>query len=158
MNQGLTSTFQRIRTDAEREALEGRVALRIAGALDASANALGHDVRERLRFAREQAVGKARRLQVNPAPVTVSAGGAMALGGPELPWGWRVVMSAMPAVALLLGLIAVDAWKTDEQISAAADMDAVILADDLPPEAYSDPGFAEFVREPVVAAPGTALQ
>jgi len=35
-----------------------------------------------------------------------------------------------------------------EQVHAAAEVDALILADDLPPDAYVDPGFAQFLREP----------
>jgi hypothetical protein len=35
-----------------------------------------------------------------------------------------------------------------QQIQAAAEVDAVLLADDLPPEAYADPGFGEFLKLP----------
>ena len=34
------------------------------------------------------------------------------------------------------------------QVVAAAEIDAALLTDDLPPDAYSDPGFAEFLRSP----------
>jgi hypothetical protein len=37
---------------------------------------------------------------------------------------------------------------TEEQISAAAEVDAALLVDELPPQAYSDPGFVEFLRTP----------
>jgi hypothetical protein len=37
----------------------------------------------------------------------------------------------------------------DSQISAAAEIDASLLADDLPPSAYSDPGFVEFLKAPL---------
>jgi hypothetical protein len=47
---------------------------------------------------------------------------------------------------LVLGLMAIDHWTVREQVVAAADFDAQLLADDLPPAAYSDPGFAEFIR------------
>ncbi|HEY6510384.1 MAG TPA: DUF3619 family protein [Burkholderiaceae bacterium] len=36
----------------------------------------------------------------------------------------------------------------DQQVRAAAEIDADILTDDLPPQAYSDPGFVEFLRSP----------
>ena len=32
--------------------------------------------------------------------------------------------------------------------AAAAEVDAALLADDLPPEAYTDPGFGEFLKAP----------
>jgi hypothetical protein len=33
-----------------------------------------------------------------------------------------------------------------QQIHAAAEVDAVLLADELPPAAYTDPGFAEYLK------------
>jgi hypothetical protein len=47
---------------------------------------------------------------------------------------------------LVAGLLAIDSWALREQVVAAADFDAQLLADDLPPAAFSDPGFAEFIR------------
>ena len=153
MNQGFVSSQPtRHLVDAEREVLEGRVAFRLASALEDAARSLPHDISERLRVARERAVDHAksvRRTEAAAAVVSVTAGGAARLGGPELPWGWRVLLSALPAIALLAGLVGVDAWQQGEQISAAAEMDAGILADVLPPEAYRDPGFVEFIEEPV---------
>jgi hypothetical protein len=39
----------------------------------------------------------------------------------------------------------------EQQISAAAEIDEAILTDDLPPQAYSDPGFTEFLKSPRAA-------
>jgi hypothetical protein len=47
---------------------------------------------------------------------------------------------------LLAGLMLIDSRYTRSQIDAAAEVDAAILADDLPPEAYRDQGFVEFLR------------
>ena len=47
---------------------------------------------------------------------------------------------------LLAGLLLIDRHYTQAQIEAAAEVDAALLADDLPPEAYRDPGFAEFLK------------
>jgi len=49
-------------------------------------------------------------------------------------------------VALVGGLIAIQDWHGSNEISAAAEIDASLLADDLPPSAYSDPGFVEFLK------------
>jgi hypothetical protein len=54
----------------------------------------------------------------------------------------------LPLLVLLIGLVFIDQWNLREQVLAAADIDAVLLADDLPPAAYSDPGFAEYLRSP----------
>jgi hypothetical protein len=43
-------------------------------------------------------------------------------------------------------LVAIDNGVTREQVVAAAEIDTQLLSDQLPPAAYSDPGFAEFLR------------
>lgn len=131
-------------------AIELRLAARLAAALTVSAQTLPHDVSERLRFAREQALARAREQQrVAAAPsavVGVSSGGLGVLGG-FAPW-WQRAASLLPLVVLVAGLVAIDQWSTREQVLAAAEIDSQLLADDLPPDAYSDPGFAEFLRSP----------
>jgi hypothetical protein len=128
--------------------IESRLATRLAGGLSASFDSLPHDVSERLRFAREQAMSHARLTRrAAPAGFTVlgvSVRGAAVLGG-WAPW-WQRVASVLPLVVLAAGLMAIDNRAVREQVVAAADFDAQLLADDLPPAAYSDPGFAEFIR------------
>ena len=110
--------------------------------------ALPRDVSERLRFAREQAVGRAREARrVAPAGATVvgvGASGAAVLSG-LMPW-WRRAAAVVPLIMLVTGLLVIDRFAVHEQVVAAADFDAQLLADDLPPAAFSDPGFAEFLR------------
>jgi Protein of unknown function (DUF3619) len=133
----------------EREALEGRVGLRLAALLEESSQHVGHDISERLRVSRGLALERARaqRTRAVTASSVVTQGGTAALGGPEMRWGWRLLLGALPVLALVAGLVAVDQWQADEQIYATAELDAGLLSDTLPPEAYRDPGFAEFVKE-----------
>lgn len=132
----------------DEQLIESRLAARLAGGLTATFDNLPHDVSERLRFAREQALAKARLARrVAPAGVTVmgvTARGAAVLGN-FVPW-WQRAASVLPLVMLAAGLFVIDHWAVREQVLAAADFDAQLLADDLPPAAYSDPGFAEFIR------------
>ena len=136
-------------------AVELRLASRLAGALTVRAQTLPHDVSERLRFAREQALAHARAQQrgvavASSAAVGVSSAGVAVLGGflgGFAPWLQRAA-SLLPLFVLVGGLIAIDQWSTREQVLAAAEIDSQLLADDLPPDAYSDPGFAEFLRSP----------
>jgi hypothetical protein len=131
------------------EQLERGFARRIAAALtEQLLSQPRQDVNERLRFAREQALARARetrRLSAAPA-LALGAGSAMLVGGPdgETPW-WLRLSSLLPLAILLAGLLLIDDHYTRTQIEAAAEVDAAILADDLPPEAYSDPGFVEFL-------------
>jgi Protein of unknown function (DUF3619) len=135
---------------AHLDALQARFALRVASRLSERADALPHDLSERLRVAREQAVQQARRLRrseaAGAAVLQVGAGGVAALGQP--PSGWLRLASLLPLLLLVAGLLAIQHLHTQAEIHAAADVDAALLADDLPPEAYGDPGFVAFLRQP----------
>ena len=164
-------TSNRRLTPAQAEALTARFALKLTARLDDGAQDLGHDISERLRVARMNAVAAARaataRQSVPVRAVNASTVGQLALsngrasaGTPgfgrdidhgrrldEGPtgWGWRVA-SALPVLALLAGLWGINWWHKHQQVEAAADIDMALLADDLPPSAYTDPGFEEFLR------------
>lgn len=128
--------------------VESRLAARLASALSAHTETVPVDVATRLRFAREQALQRAREVRLAApaasAVVGISTSGAMLLAG-FAPW-WQRAASVLPLLALVLGLMAIDQWAAREQVLAAADIDAQLLSDDLPPAAYSDPGFAEYLR------------
>ena len=75
-----------------------------------------------------------------------------------LPWGWRLA-SALPVLALVVGLWGIHVWYRSEKVQAASDVDMALLIDALPPVAYADPGFEEYLHtEPAVvsAEPTTA--
>jgi hypothetical protein len=132
-----------------REALESRLAHRMAARLTEHAEQLGPDVSERLRFAREQAVERAReaRAAVAARPAFTMASGRSAVLGGAFGW-WVRLGSALPLLALAAGLMLIQHWHNESQIAAAAEIDADLLADDLPPSAYSDAGFVEFLKTP----------
>ena len=144
MNNFISTTSGQL---AHREALESRVALAFAARLRDGSDALPHDVCERLRFARERAVATAA-LQRKAAAVAVAVHGGQgrtaALSGPPSLW-WRLA-SALPLVVLLAGLVLIEQHHSVEQIIVAAEIDSALLADELPPDAYRDPGFAEYLR------------
>lgn len=134
---------------ADHDVAEARFARRIVARLNADTDRLGGDIAERLRFARERAVERARlaRSPSAAAPrLGVTAAGAALLGGGS---GWWVrLASAVPLLALVGGLVLIQQWQTKTQISVAAEVDSALLADDLPPSAYSDAGFVEFLKSP----------
>jgi hypothetical protein len=49
-------------------------------------------------------------------------------------------------VALVAGLLVISVVQDDDRASELADVDSALLADDLPPAAYADPGFAQFLK------------
>ena len=132
----------------DRDGLEARFGVRVASMLGERAQSTAPDISERLRFAREQALSRAqaarRQVQAATAPVVVSRGRSAALASP-LGW-WFKLGSAMPLALLVLGLAGIAHVHDKAQIAAVAEVDAALLSDDLPPDAYTDPGFAEYLK------------
>lgn len=136
----------------DHEAHEARFALRVAARLTERSAELPHDISERLRVARQQALERARATMVATAPRAAGAAlgsgrGTLMLTGDDAPIWWRLA-ALLPVVALVVGMVTVQIQSDDEQAAEAAEIDAALLSDDLPPAAYTDPGFAEFLRQP----------
>ncbi len=133
------------------ESMESRFGLRVSARLSTKAENLGADISERLRFSREQALAHARTAATHNAAATLHVGvtraGAAILGRAGTGW-WIRFASVLPVFALVGGLVLIQHWHDRTQISVAAEVDAALLADDLPPKAYSDAGFVEFLKTP----------
>lgn len=144
-------------TTHDPDQLVSRFALRVVAGLDQQADSLPADITERLRFAREQALTKARReraLAAATAEQTLNVGGgAMALSGGGRSPRWLKLATVLPLLLLAGGLLLIQQSEWYEQITAAAEVDTKLLADKLPPAAYSDPGFREYLQEDQQQAP-----
>ena len=145
MTKNTNSTFSPV---PHRDGLEARFGVRVASMLGERAQSTAPDISERLRFAREQALARAqaarRQVQTASAPVVVGRGRAATLANP-LGW-WFKLGSAAPLALLVLGLAGIAHVHDKAQIAAVAEVDAALLSDDLPPAAYTDPGFAEYLK------------
>lgn len=136
------------RPAADMPSIEGRLAAHLAGAINLRSQTLPHDISERLRVGREQALLRLRgnRLQTEAgSAVTGWSRSGTATLGLFGQWGQRAA-NVMPLVVLVCGILTIESWSTQEQVLAAAEIDAQLLSDSLPPAAYSDPGFAEFLK------------
>ena len=133
-------------TAHRQDTLEGQFALRLTAHLSRSAQALPHDISERLRFSRERALASrsAAASVVQVAPTVVAQRRTAALGGP--PSLWLRLVSTLPLAVLVAGLVFIQHHHDMQQIAVAVEIDSALLADTLPPAAYSDPGFSEFLR------------
>lgn len=135
------------------ETLEARFGLRVATHLNDATRELPYAMSERLKAARELALERARLARRTQAvgavqPLSSGVAGAMLLGRPPNGHWWLKMASAVPVLALVAGFILIDHLHTKAQIKAAAEIDAALLADDVPPTAYGDPGFVEFLKVP----------
>jgi hypothetical protein len=130
-----------------REAMEARFARSVAACLSESAEQVSPDVAERLRFGREKALEIARGARDHAQELGVTASGAAIAGFSQSRW-WLRFASVLPLVALVGGLVLIQNWQSRTQISVAAEIDEALLGDDLPINAYRDPGFSEFLKAP----------
>ncbi|MEJ7931714.1 DUF3619 family protein [Ramlibacter sp. AN1015] len=120
---------------------------RVAARLAAGAEELPHDITERLRAAREQAMARRKPAAVQPLRARAAASAAAPLGSADGSLGlWGRIAAALPAVVLAAGLVALHLAHNDERARQVAEVDAALLTDELPPAAYTDPGFLAFVR------------
>jgi len=117
---------------------------RIANQLDAAAQQLPHDVSERLRAARTQALANRRVSETTAAPAVFVQGGSAVLGGGFGFWGRAA--SWLPLVALTVGLLGIGTLQDQMRASEIADVDAELLTSELPTTAYTDPGFAQYLK------------
>ena len=149
-----------LQTSYRAELAMDRFGLKVASRLTTGTDTLEHDFSERLRVARQQALAKRKlpALTRETAGATSVVGGIVSLGsagrgssatlgggGDEPGWLNRLA-SFLPLVVLVVGLIAIPSLQNDFRANEAAEIDAALLTDDLPPAAFTDPGFAEFIK------------
>lgn len=120
----------------------------IAGRLAPPSQSVSHEVAERLKSARMLALEKRRQVAVQTVQVASHQGGTAALGlGGNDAWSlWRKAGALLPLLALVAGLITIDYVQDDYHAKELADVDVELLTDDLPPAAFTDPGFAQYLR------------
>ncbi len=112
---------------------------RIAHQLDLGTDALPNRITERLFMARQQALGHHRR-----------GAGLLGLPGvghlthdvllPQL----RILLSVIVLLASVLGVYY---WNQMTQADENSEVDAALLSDDLPPDAYLDHGFDTWLKD-----------
>jgi len=129
------------RVDAAQSGHEDRFGRHVARRLTAGNLDLPHDVSERLRAARVQAVARRKLVPLQTAPVVSNSGGTALLGN----W-WRRVGALVPLIALVAGLITIHTTQQNNHAREEAEVDAALLTGDLPPSAFTDPGFTQFLK------------
>ncbi|MGZ5142084.1 MAG: DUF3619 family protein [Burkholderiales bacterium] len=119
---------------------EDELGRRIARLLDDSAADVGPAQRERLRAARQAALARHRAAAV---PTWAPAWAGNFSRFTESGFGVRYLI---PVAALVLGLAAVLYVQSNGTSSDIADIDAGLLTDELPINAYLDKGFDSWLK------------
>jgi hypothetical protein len=69
---------------------------------------------------------------------------------------WESFGWIAPVVVLVFGLMAIAQWQNDSRINDIAEVDAALLSDDVPPDAYADSGFLAFLKNGPLSDSGDA--
>ena len=96
---------------------------------------------ERLRAARERALA---RQKAEPAPALAWADNALGRFGGFGGFSMRLLL---PTAALLAGLVAIYGWEQNRIVAELEEIDALLLSDDLPIDAYLDKGFEAWLKK-----------
>jgi hypothetical protein len=123
-------------------------AYKVRHALNENLDALPSETTDRLATARKMALS--RKKKDIPLPVAVVRS---AFAGPvgmffNEPFSWlgRVGL-VIPVIAVVIGLAGLYDLESKQRVSDTADIDAAVLADELPLDAYLDHGFNAFLAK-----------
>lgn len=125
---------------------QDRLGRNIAARLSDTTQGIPNDISERLKVARMQALAKRKVIKLQAATsVNVQGGSATLAAGDQDGGLWSRLGAVIPLLALVAGLLTIAVVQEKQRASEIADVDVELLADDLPPDAYTDPGFAHFL-------------
>ncbi|HTN65395.1 MAG TPA: DUF3619 family protein [Burkholderiaceae bacterium] len=120
-------------------------AYKVRRALDQRSDALPSAMAARLAAARELALSR-KKVEVR-APASLLAGaGRLEFGRDSRSWLVRLGVAA-PLLAGLMLFVGLYQYEQQSHINDIADLDAAVLADELPLSAYADHGFNAFLAK-----------
>ncbi|MGH8691541.1 MAG: DUF3619 family protein [Burkholderiales bacterium] len=96
------------------------------------------EIARQLEEARQSALARQRP---EPAPVLAWAGNV--IGG----WGGLALRVLLPVAMLLASGAAIYTWQQNQRAAELEEIDSLLLADDLPIDAYLDRGFQSWLKK-----------
>ena len=115
-----------------------------AALLRQGTQSIPQNIKDRLYASRKKALAvKKPELVLIPRQVFAGAARNWSSGSNGL---WDTVGWIAPLVVLVFGLIGIAQWQDDSRINDIAEVDAALLSDDVPPDAYADSGFMAFLK------------
>ena len=115
-----------------------------AALLSQGAQAIPQPIKDRLYAARMKAVALKKPEKVRIQKAVLAGSARNWTSGSNGVWdtvGWIA-----PLIVLVFGLIGIAQWQDDSRINDIAEVDAALLSDDVPPDAYADSGFLAFLK------------
>ena len=114
-----------------------------AALLRQGAHTIPQNIKDRLYAARMKALSVQKPEKVRIQKQVLAGSARNWTSGSNGTWdtlGWIA-----PLVVLVFGLIGIAQWQDDSRINDIAEVDAALLSDDVPPDAYADSGFMAFL-------------
>jgi len=118
-----------------------------AALLSQGAQSLPANIKDRLYEARKKAlaVRKPEKVRVK-SPALAGTSGNWTGSFKSSSNLWDTLSWVAPLVVLVFGLIGIAQWQNESRINDIAEVDAALLTDDVPPDAYADSGFMAFLK------------
>jgi hypothetical protein len=125
-------------------------AYRVRHALNEKLDALPATTTDRLAQARKLALARKKAhvevpLAVRAARAELAGAGGL-LSGLNFQWLGRLGM-VVPALVLVVGMVGIYQYEQQERIADLAEIDAAVLSDELPLDAYLDHGFNAYLSQ-----------
>ena len=116
-----------------------------AALLRQGASNLPTEIKDRLYAARMKAISlkKPEKIRVQKRALATSSGNWNSGSSNGV---WDTIGWVAPLAVLVFGLIGIAQWQDDSRINDIAEVDAALLTDDVPPDAYADSGFMAFLK------------
>lgn len=130
-----------------KEKAEIDFAYKVRRAMTESAESLPADTLNKLAKARELALS--RQKPEGGAAVLALSGALAGNTGRSItqrPW-FRKLAFSLPLIVLAVGLYGIYEHEQQQQINDLAEIDAAVLVDELPPDAYVDNGFNAYLNK-----------
>jgi hypothetical protein len=121
-------------------------AYKVRHALNEKLDELPASTTDRLAQARKLALARKKAHVEVPLAVRVVKTELAAVGGLMSPFNWLGRWGMLvPALALVIGMVGIYQYEQQERIADLAEIDAAVLSDELPLDAYLDHGFNAYL-------------
>ena len=139
-----------MKTTSHHQGPEERFGKFIVAHLEFGKQQIPYEFSERLRAARTRALASRRVLQpvfVAATDLQLQADGSVRMPFPSKAKEiYNMLVSFIPLICLAAGLMLLYDFHNDESAMELAEIDSALLIDDLPPHAYADPAFIDFLK------------
>ncbi|MCE2679087.1 MAG: DUF3619 family protein [Burkholderiales bacterium] len=135
---------------------EDRFGWQVRQWLNRSAMEVTPSVQNRLELARKQALMRQRKAskRINTVEPVMTSDRKSGLKGPFNGW-FSGMGAAMPALAVAFGLFFLSDAQMNGEANRLAEIDSLVLGDELPISAYLDEGFSAYLKQAKIPEAGS---